>query len=367
LPVPQPPGLPLPEVPRPGGPPIDYDNGYQYLPEQLPDRSRRHLGDEVCAPEGRWWVIPSLGLAWASTQPPPGLVRLRIPDPANPGSTLAGPRLPVAGLDAGRFEAAFGLVLGHWFDADNTHGLEASFFVRDANTTFDGHAPGMLVVFPGGTDRSAPQVLSLPPQNGQQVTTFFPATIGTYFVTADVNYRQKLLCADNYRLDALAGYRYAFLGDELYLGDLPDGSSQAFRLNRAAVSNSFNAGQVGLAGEVRANGWFVNGSAKMAFGVVSTEVTASGMFASAQTQTPNGFKRLNALGSPGQNEFAVMPTLGVQFGRQLGRHSRLFTGYSFNYLSRAGRLGDALNPANAGVTYTSFWTQSINFGGEIRF
>jgi hypothetical protein len=310
-----------------------------------------------------------VNLAWTSTQPAPGLVRLRVPDPANPGSTLAGPRLPVTGMDAGRFETALGLVVGHWFDEANTRGIESSLYLRDANTTFDGNAPGMLVIFPEGTDRSAPQVAVLPPPASQQIVGTFPATLGTFFATVDVNYRQNWLCMQNSRLDLLAGYRYAFLGDELYLGELPnDGRGHdAFRLNRAAVSNSFHAGQIGLAGEFRANGWSVSGSAKMAFGVVTPEVSASGLFVGAQGRTGNSYRRLNALTTPGQSEFAVMPTLNVQLGRQVGRRSRVFVGYSFNYLSRVGRLGDALNPANAGLPLTDFWVQSINLGGEFRF
>ncbi len=369
LPVPQPPGTPLPEVPRPGGPPIEYDHGYQYLPERLPERSRRHPNDEACGPDGRWWIIPSLNLSWASTQPAPGGIRLRVPNSSVPGGVITGPRLPVGGLDAGRFEAALGLVVGRWFGETNTHGIEASAFFRDANTTFEGLAPGMLVFFPGGVDRSAPQVVVLPNGVASQVVGSFPATLGTYFATADVNYRHKLVCTANSRLDVLAGYRYAFLEDELYLGELPaDGRGHdAFRLNRVAVSNSFHAGQIGLAGEVRANGWYVSGSAKMAFGVVTPEVTATGLFLDAQGHSGNGFRRLNALTAAGQSEFAVMPSLGVQVGRQLGNYTRLFAGYSFNYLSRAGRLGDVLNPANAGLPLTDFWTQSISFGGEFRF
>ena len=60
-----------------------------------------------------------------------------------------------------------------------------------------------------------------------QVVDHFPATIGTFFVTADVNYRNKLFCSDYARLDGLIGYRYAYLGDELYPGDLPNGGRRS--------------------------------------------------------------------------------------------------------------------------------------------
>ena len=82
---------------------------------------------------------------------------------------------------------------------------------------------------------------------------------------------------------------------------------------------------------------------------------------------PGGFRRLSALTAGDQSEFAVMPTLNVQLGRQVTERARVFAGYSFNYLSRVARLGDALNPANTGLTFTDFWVQSIGFGAEFRF
>jgi hypothetical protein len=352
----------LVEVPRPT---IDYDHGYQYLPEQLP---ARQLTDAVCGPLGKWWVNVGVDLTWAATRPPLSTVRLRVPDPTTPGNTFPGPRLPVGGLDAGQFEPAFSMSLGHWFDDAHTHGVDASFFIRDANTTFDARAPGMFVLFPDGTSRSAPLVTVLPAQPaGQQFVTFFPATIGTFFTTFDVNYRNNLFCSEYARLDGLIGYRYAFLGDELYLGDLPAGSSNAFRWNRAAVSNSFNGGQIGLAGEVRANRWYLSGSAKVALGVITPDVTATGLFVGAQARTPVGYRRLNALVPTDTNEFSAMPTLNVQLGRQITTHARVFVGYSFYYLSRAGRLGDVLNPGNVDLKLTDFWVQSVTLGAEFRF
>lgn len=361
LPVPQDPG-PLPEVPRPGPSGFEYDHGYSYLPERIPERSLR---DEVCGPPGKWWIAPSLELAWVPTRPAPATVRLRVADPASPERTLAGPLLPVAGRSSGRFEAALGLIGGFWFGETNTHGVEAGLFLRDANNTFAGASPGALVVFPQGTRRGA-RVVAFPGALAPFVSGTFPATLGTFFATVDVNYRHKLWCDDRWRLDWLAGYRYAFLGDELYLGDTPD-ERDDYRSNRASVSNSFHGGQIGLAGEIRANGWYAAGSVKLAFGVLSTETDATGAFVGAEARGPGGFRRLTALGSAEQNDFAVMPALNVQLGRQVTDHARVFVGYSFNYLSRAARLGDALNPASSGLTFTEFWVQSIGFGAEFRF
>jgi hypothetical protein len=42
-------------------------------------------------------------------------------------------------------------------------------------------------------------------------------------------------------------------------------------------------------------------------------------------------------------------------------------GYTFQYLSQAARLGDALNPAATTLALTDFWVQSFNLGFELRY
>jgi hypothetical protein len=364
--LPVPPREPLPEVPRPGnGSAGEYDPGYLYLPERAPERVRRRA--EECGPAGRWWIAPSFELAWVPTNSAANNVRLRVPDPVSLFGTVPGPVVPVAGRSSGRFDAALGIALGHWFGESNTDGVDASFFLRDAQDTFGVTSPGVLVLFPRGRGQGAPQVVAFPEPFGPRVIGSFPVTLGTFFTTVDVNYRHRLFCDDSARLDALVGYRFAYLEDELYLGDVADGNSD-YKRNRVSVSNPFHAGQVGLAGEYRgAEGWYVAGSAKVAFGVVSPEARTSGLFVGAEGRAGNGFRRLAALNSVEEDTFAVMPTFNVSVGRQVSDHARVFAGYTFQYLSRVGRLGDALAPANGGIPLTDFWVQSIGLGFEWRF
>src|SRR5262249_11007454 len=143
-----------------------------------------------------------------------------------------------------------------------TSAVEGSFFTAGGGgRTFDAFSPGLLVVFPHGASNSAPQGLILPPPFDTFVGVF-PATFSTWFAGADANYRHNLYCSANARLDALAGYRFAYLRDELFLGSFPDGGSDTFLRNRAAASNTFHGGQVGLAGELRADRWYFGGAAK---------------------------------------------------------------------------------------------------------
>jgi Putative beta barrel porin-7 (BBP7) len=353
---PAPPDPPLAVVPR--GPTGEYDHSLLYLPDYVPPPA-----PEGCRPLGRWWVSPTLEFAWLPSKPAPGAVQLRVP---TPGGDMPGPILPLAGRTAATAQSGFGLNLGVWLDSRNTRGIDASLFtLSGGDSTFTGFAPAMLVLFPNGTDRSAPRVIVLP--DGTPIVGLFPATLSTWFITADVNYRHNLYCDPNARLDVLAGYRYAFMQDELFLGDSPSGSHDDYLRNRLAVSNPFHGGQIGLAGEYRGERLFVAGNAKVAFGAVSPELCATGMFRGAEGETTTGFARLATLGNTGGSRFAVLPTLNVRVGTQVREHARLFVGYTFQYLSQVARLGDALNPAATSLAMTDFWVQSFNLGFELRY
>jgi hypothetical protein len=183
-----------------------------------------------------------------------------------------------------------------------------------------------------------------------------------------VNYRHNLHCGPNTRLDLLAGYRFAFLQDELYLGEPPDGSSDQFLNNRLAVSNWFNGGQIGIAGEYRGEGWYASGTAKVALGAVTSDVCATGLFVGTEgSNAAGGFTRLAALGAASASQFAVLPTVSVQLGKQVREHGRFFVGYTFQYLNRVARLSDVTNPTNTSLTLTDFWIQSFNLGFELRY
>jgi hypothetical protein len=305
-------------------------------------------------------------------------LRLRVATPG--GDSIPGPILPIAGRSARTFQPGFALAGGWWFNEGNTRGVDASFFtLGGGDTTLDGVAPGMLVLFPEGAG-SAPQVIVLP--SGFPVTSIFPVTLSTWFVGADVNYRHNLHCGPCSRLDLLAGYRFAFLEDEIFLGESPDGSNTDYRFNRLAISNPFHGGQIGLAGEYRGERWYVSGTAKVAFGAVRPELCASGFFRAAEGFTGNelfvpagpragldhgGYRALAAIRSGGESRFAVLPSLNAQLGRQIGEHARFFAGYSLQYISAVARLGDILQPTSSGVQFTDFWVQSLSLGFELRY
>jgi hypothetical protein len=292
-------------------------------------------------------------------------VRLRVPDGS--GGTIPGPVLPVGSGTDDVFQGGFGLAVGRFFGEAHIHAVEGSFYTVGADQTFVGYSPGMLVVFPQGSARSVPQVFVFPPPMNANILGAFPATASSTFTGADVNYRRNLFCTQDARLDVLAGYRFAYVGEELYLGDIPDPSFGGYKQNRASVANYFNGGQVGAAGEVRFHKWYAGGAAKIAFGVVNSETTATGMFVGAEGITAGGFQQLNSPADTTQTRFAVLPTVNLAVGRQIREHARVYVGYSFQYLNRTTRLADVLDPGTADTPVTDFWVQAMNLGLELRY
>jgi hypothetical protein len=347
LPVPpcDPPTPPAPPGPR--GPGTEYDPGYLYIPDRAPEAPV-----VVSSPSGRWWWAPSVELAWVSPGSAPQAVRLRPPDLF--GGTVPGLNVPLGGRTTGPFQAGFGLSAGRWFGDDHLHALEASLFVLPGSTrTFDGFAPGTLLLFPDGPAHSAPLLVRFPSPLSALGTTF-PVSTSTRFVGADLNYRVGLLVAPDWRVDLLAGYRFAYLEDEVFLGDEPTDGQTAYKRNRLTVEDTFHGGQLGLAGRYQTQTWYTDGTVKLAYGGVIMKSAATGAFLS-----PEQMATFRTDTRP-----AFLPTVNVRLGYRLSDRGRLFAAYTFQYLNRVERLGDAFTCESGMGGKRDFWVQSLGLGFE---
>jgi hypothetical protein len=344
LPPPGPPPPPLP--PAPGGPAIAYDPGYFYIPDRAPDGSP----DSDHHFLHRWWFDPSAELAWTSTRPAPQTLRLRPPDVFGRTARL---NVPLNGDFTRPFQAGFGLSVGRWLGEERLHAIDGNLMVTGNSRSLDGFAPGTAVLFPDGSNHSAPTIVRFPAPL-DALGTVFPASAETTFVSLDLNYRLGLLIARDWRIDALAGYRFAYLEDQLYLGDNPEGGESHYAENRFRVSNAFHGGQIGLAGTYRGDSWYTEGTVKVAYGGVTTTNTATGAFLYPHPRAWVGYT----------TQAAFLPSLNVRVGYQLSDSSRVFAGYSFQYLTHVGRFGDAFG---CGCGQDDFWIQSLGLGLEFGY
>ncbi|MBY0514528.1 MAG: BBP7 family outer membrane beta-barrel protein, partial [Gemmataceae bacterium] len=347
------PGLTQRILPPPGalppapGPNLPYDPGYLYLPDRDP------------APPGppeqrflqRWWFDPSLEFAWTSTAPAPQTLKLRPPDVFGRTARL---NVPLGGELTRPFQFGLGLSAGHWLGDGHQHAVDGSLFLSGNNRTVGGFAPGTAVLFPDGPARSAPTILRLPgPADAFAMP--FAATAETTYVSLDLNYRVGLLVAADWRVDALAGYRFAYLEDQVYLGEMPDSGTTAYAANRFRAVNTFHGGQVGLAASYRAPAWFTDGNVKLAYGGVTTTSTATGAMLDPQ---------LHGAWVGTTTQAAFLPSLNVRVGVRVSDRGRAFVGYTFQYLSHVNRLGDVLG---CGCDGPAFWVQSLGLGFELGY
>ncbi|MFO0801120.1 MAG: BBP7 family outer membrane beta-barrel protein [Gemmataceae bacterium] len=337
--------VPIPEAPpasfAPGGTVPPYDHGHLYLPEPGPEFERRQpMLDEL------WRVSAAAQLGWLSTRGLPGTLSLTPPDVF--GRTVAGLNIPTDGRGNDSFQGGLSLDVGRRLGERS--GVDASLFLLPEGVRrLQGYAPGALVYSPDWT-RDAPVLVALPAGLG----TTFPATLSTTFVGADVNYRYTLLRAETARVDVLAGYRFAYLTDELYLGDRPDGGGRAYQNNRLQAETTFHGGQVGVAVGLDYGAWYTDGVAKIAYGTVTTDTSASGAFGFANPRPRLG----------GGSSGAVLPTVAWKVGVRFGGSGSVFASYSFQYLDRVARLGDAFCGCGGP---SDLWVNSLGLGMELRF
>lgn len=340
--------VPGPDVPpapfAPGGPPPPYDHGHLYLPEPGPEFERRQpVLDEL------WRVSVAGQMGWLSTRGLPRALTLTPPDVF--GRTVPGMILPTDGRGNDGFQGGLSLDVGRRLGERS--GVDASFFLLPEGTrSLEGYAPGTLVYSPDST-RDAPVFVRLPP-GADGIGSYFPATLSTTFVGADVNYRYTLVRAETARVDVLAGYRFAYLTDELYLGDRPGDGSRAYQNNRLQAETTFHGGQVGVAVALDRGPWYTDGVVKIAYGTVTTDTGASGAFGYGTPRPRLG----------GESRGAVLPMVGWRVGMRFGESGSVFASYSFQYLDRVARLGDAFCACGG---HSDLWVNALGLGMEIRF
>src|SRR6185312_4170089 len=361
------PPSPMPPTSGSRGPSGDYDPSYFYLPERAPENA----GPIACGPAGRFCITPALELAWIKPVSTPNLVRV---------GTLNGP-VAYGGQQSTPFTPGFSVAGGFWLNPEQTHGFDASFFwlpETGVNTVFFSHGSPLLLPTGGGG--------AFPLADAEHAGSY-QAGWNTRFATADVDYRNNLICTPNARLDALIGYRYANVGEvgALYGKRVgPGGEIERFRDDIDAVNN-FHGGQIGLAGEYRIDRWFISGSGKMAFGAMFTDTDLEGKFRVNGVVAPVGFyARPGVNGTREHANFAVMPVVGLTLGRQITDHCRLFVGYNFFYLSNVIHGPDVIDPTPTVIaanpqapiaattvrrdaSTSTFWSQSVNLGLDWRF
>ena len=198
-------------------------------------------------------------------------------------------------------------------------------------------------------------------------------------------------------MDFLVGWRYAQLDESLRISQssewtapqgiiIPGTTKSLFDLFDA--ENQFNGAVLGVVYQEHVGRWSLETLVKLGLGNTRSRVFVDGM---TTTTVPDGgtaiftggllAQRTN-MGRYEQNQFAVIPEVGVTLGYDLTCQLRATFGYTFLYWSRVARPANQIDtnvsqlppedptgdrqPAFAFST-SDFWAQGLNFGLEYRF
>lgn len=180
----------------------------------------------------------------------------------------------------------------------------------------------------------------------------------------NANLSAVLVNDETFRIDALAGFRYLNLQEQLefrqastVITDVPGVGSfggvptlpgdSFFSVDRFRTLNQFYGGQLGLRGQVLLGRVMLSGNARLSLGDTQQLITVTGnstllpASGSIGTSLPGGILALPSnSGSFVHNRFTVIPELGVQVGYTLTSCMRLGVGYDLLYWSSVVRPGN---------------------------
>ena len=334
----------------------------------------------------------------------PPLVTTGPSAPRDQAGVLGAPGTAVLFGDEGLNESAsngarFGL--DYWLTRDHGAGVEFQYFFLGQNTqSFQADDNSFPVL--------ARPIFNTETQSMDSALIAYPgAQTGNVNVvaTSDLQGAEALLrktwyCRPCARLDFLVGYRYVRLSDDLRMdefetfidpaGTVPVGSTLALT-DRFSTINEFQGADFGIASDWRHGRFDWGVLLKIGLGNTNSRVSISGNTVAteptlAPVTTQGGLlAQASNIGQFEQNQFTMLPELGVNLGFDLTRRLRLTGGYSLLYWGGVARSGDQIDlnlaPAqfppsqNAAAgrfpqfrfAATDYWAQGLSLGLDYRF
>ncbi|MCA9240329.1 MAG: BBP7 family outer membrane beta-barrel protein, partial [Planctomycetales bacterium] len=273
-------------------------------------------------------------------------------------------------VSGGRF------TLGYWATPCQRTGVEAALFgiggrdIRHRFTSEDFPVIARPYTDATNTDPKTNQeslLIAYPDMSDVQFSGSTRVDADMDLIGGEVQLRQALLWREKGRIDVLAGYRHAFLFDQLAIHD----ESVALDMNTDfaedtvitrddlfRTKNYFHGGQLGFATRLWRGCWSCSLTTKAAYGGVRTRSTVFGQTDEIPPNTPPGdmpvYKHNGVLGQPSNNglrifeDQAFLGEIGLQLEYQLTCRSRIALGYTFLYwdsvVRQAPLIDTMINP-----------------------
>ncbi|NLE38446.1 MAG: BBP7 family outer membrane beta-barrel protein [Pirellulaceae bacterium] len=194
-------------------------------------------------------------------------------------------------------------------------------------------------------------------------------------------------------VELLAGYRFLDLAEDLRINEsLEAAGPSTFELyDLFKTKNQFHGAQVGFVTVFQQNRFTAEFLLKLGLGNTRSKVVIDGETVTTVAPLPpvtddGGLLALTTnMGTYTQNNFAVVPELGVTLGYDINDRLRASVGYTFIYWSRVARPGDQIDmavnpsyipnngppagPASPAFSFntTDMWMHGVNLGLDLRF
>ena len=287
------------------------------------------------------------------------------------------------------------VTLDYWFDKCENFALEGSWFgLGDDPSTYQASSTGTPIL--------ARPFLDVTTGNQDSRVIAYPGTfVGGVNASADLQLsgaealvRHVLIRQGESRLDFLWGYRYLSLQDNLTITDTSTSTAlnaTASTIDQFLVSNEFNGFELGFKGQFRRERWSMDLLMKLGLGDMHSVVGIGGR---TTTTTPTSaiptaslgglLAQPTNMGQYEQDQFAVVPELGMRVHYDLTPRMEASVGYTMLYVSKVVRAAEQVDPSIndtqfGGGTLTGlarpafnlmtndFWAQGIDVGLQYRF
>lgn len=416
--MPGPAGGPMMDAPMPGGPMFDPFGGMGGMPTYPPQGGFE--GDCFGGGSGfvpHWWVNAEYLLWFTRSQP----VRQPYVTTSAPGDfgVLGQPTTQILSSPS---DQSYGLfsgfrIMGGWYkDADRRCGYELGGFLSEDKTN----------IFTATSDPNGIPVLARTFNlagggNGVFIVSNLGQAAGGVSVSTNSRFwgAEGSIVSNLYRscpdakcfwnTDLLFGFRFFQLQEDLnfasnsqiigggatFVGQPVAAGGRIVVVDTFDSSNDFYGGQVGIRSNINYGRCNIALTGKIAFGLMHEVMDVRGTTSLVDAAlginaTANGgiFATSQNIGKYKNDEFAVIPEVGMNLGYQWCSWLSSYVGYNFMYVSRVARPGDALpigtNPAlmpssnnfgigavtavpNTTISQSDFWIQGVTFGFNVRY
>jgi len=292
--------------------------------------------------------------------------------------------------------------LGYWFGPNACAGIQATYLgLGEQSEEFHASSDGTPILarpfFNVQTGEQDAHLIAFPDLAEGSVAI----SSSTSFQEVEVLLRRALYQQCSYRLDFLVGYQYSQLDDELRIyesltnreGDPVLETVFDPVVDLFDTTNSFHGALLGLVFQERVGRWSLEMLMKLGLGNTHSQATIDGSTIRTVVDPPStdtllggGLAMSSNIAVREQDNFTMIPELGVTLGYEIMCGMRATVGYTFVYWSSVARAGDSIDldinttqsPFSGGDLEgeprprfswetTDFWAQGLNFGVEYVF